>query len=120
LMPLRRIAYFSAVLFGSILVTVASIVHAAFLLGPSGLLEGLTANVEYALSLIVANLAVVVTTRLGLGGLRRLANRAGFKPHVSSLPRVSTHRRVPTKKQDLVQRLRRIPTYQCLLKLTTH
>jgi len=91
------------------LVTVVSVVHAAFLLGPSGLLEGLTANVECAVSLIVANLAVVVThiyrlirngedidhasydtsgintTRLGLGGLRRLANRAGFKPHVSSM-----------------------------------
>lgn len=30
----------------SILVTVVSVVHAVFLLGPSGLLEGLTANVE--------------------------------------------------------------------------
>jgi len=30
----------------SILVTVVSVVHAVYLLGPSGLLEGLTANVE--------------------------------------------------------------------------
>jgi hypothetical protein len=30
----------------SILVTAVSIVHAVYLLGPSGLLEGLTANVE--------------------------------------------------------------------------
>jgi hypothetical protein len=61
------------------------------------------------MSLIVANLAVVVThvyrlirngedidhasydnsamltARLSLGGLRKLANRAGFKPHASSL-----------------------------------
>ncbi|KAF7966913.1 hypothetical protein HWV62_18766 [Athelia sp. TMB] len=43
------------------LVTVVSTIHATFLLGPSGLLEALTANVEASVSLIVANLAVIVT-----------------------------------------------------------
>lgn len=99
------ISIFSA----SILVTAISAVHAAYLLGPSGILEGLAANVECAVSLIVANLAVVVThlyrlirngedidqasydtsgmatTRLGFGGLRRLANRARFGTRVSSM-----------------------------------
>jgi hypothetical protein len=119
----------------SILVTVVSIVHAVYLLGPSGLLEGLTANVEVdvsfalkisigliiliriqcAISLIVANLAVVVThiyrllrngedidresydnsainaTRVGLGGIKKLFNRAVFKPQVSSMHFASIH-----------------------------
>jgi len=98
----------------SLLVTIVSIIHAVFLMGPSGLLEGLTANVECAVSLVVANLAVVVThvyrlvrngedidhdsyetsainttiqhpTRFGIGGLKWLANRAGVKTHISSL-----------------------------------
>ncbi|KZP25344.1 hypothetical protein FIBSPDRAFT_783324 [Athelia psychrophila] len=45
----------------SCLVTIVSTIHATFLLGPAGLLEGLTANVEASVSLIVANLAVIVT-----------------------------------------------------------
>jgi hypothetical protein len=108
----------------SILVTVVSIVHAVFLLGPSGYLEGVTANVEVrtslsarvchrmtgtqcAVSLIVSNLAVVVTFTYRLvsnrentdhasddtmalsptnrlGGHKRLTNDVGFKlPHTS-------------------------------------
>ncbi|KAA1467758.1 hypothetical protein DENSPDRAFT_351499 [Dentipellis sp. KUC8613] len=51
------LAIFSA----SILTTIVSIVHAVFLLGPSGLLEALTANVESATSMIVSSLAVVVS-----------------------------------------------------------
>ncbi|KZT27586.1 hypothetical protein NEOLEDRAFT_1176601 [Neolentinus lepideus HHB14362 ss-1] len=45
----------------SILTTIVSAVHAYFVLGPSGLLEATTANVEASVSLIVANLAVIVT-----------------------------------------------------------
>ncbi|EPQ60159.1 hypothetical protein GLOTRDRAFT_21993, partial [Gloeophyllum trabeum ATCC 11539] len=51
------IAIFSA----SILTTIVSAIHAYFVLGPSGLLEATTANVEASVSLIVANLAVIVT-----------------------------------------------------------
>jgi len=120
----QRILLFS-IFSASILVTIVSVVHAAYLLGPSGLLEGLTANVECAVSLIVANLAVVVTHiyrlirngedidhasydnsainagRMGIGGLRRFLGRAGFKTQVSSMRFATvipqTHRNPDTK-----------------------
>jgi len=44
----------------SLLTTLASIVHAVFLLGPSGLLEATTAQAEAAVALLVANAPVVV------------------------------------------------------------
>ncbi|KAJ7507298.1 hypothetical protein B0H11DRAFT_1971098 [Mycena galericulata] len=44
----------------SLLTTVVSIVHAVYLLGPSGLLEAITAQAEAAVSLLVANAAVVL------------------------------------------------------------
>ncbi|KAJ7291113.1 hypothetical protein C8J57DRAFT_209690 [Mycena rebaudengoi] len=45
----------------SLLTTVASIVHAIYLLGPSGLLEGTSAQVEAAVALLVADAGIVVT-----------------------------------------------------------
>ncbi|KAJ7099692.1 hypothetical protein C8R44DRAFT_682799 [Mycena epipterygia] len=44
----------------SLLTTVVSIVHAVYLLGPRGILEAITAQVEAAVSLLVANAAVLV------------------------------------------------------------
>ncbi|KAJ7481641.1 hypothetical protein FB451DRAFT_133428 [Mycena latifolia] len=44
----------------SLLTTAVSIVHAIYLLGPTGLLEGITAQAEAAVSLLVANAAVIV------------------------------------------------------------
>jgi hypothetical protein len=52
---MRRLLF--SIFSASILVTVVSIVHAVYLLGPSGLLEGLTANVE------VCNLFFSMTCR---------------------------------------------------------
>ncbi|KAJ7716899.1 hypothetical protein B0H14DRAFT_3012579 [Mycena olivaceomarginata] len=46
----------------SLLTTLVSIVHAIFLLGPSGSLEGIAAHAEAATALIVANVGVIVTT----------------------------------------------------------
>ncbi|KAJ7901008.1 hypothetical protein B0H14DRAFT_2670431 [Mycena olivaceomarginata] len=46
----------------SLLTTLVSIVHAIFLLGPSGSLEGISAHAEAATALIVANVGVIVTT----------------------------------------------------------
>jgi len=48
------------IMFGaSLLISVVSIVHAVFLLGPSGLFEAITAQAEAATALIVANLGVL-------------------------------------------------------------
>lgn len=55
----RRLLF--SVFAASIFVTLVSIVHAYFVLGPSGLSEALTANVEASVSLIVCNLAVLAT-----------------------------------------------------------
>ncbi|KAF9045932.1 hypothetical protein BDZ89DRAFT_100195 [Hymenopellis radicata] len=44
----------------SLLVTLTSIVHAVYLLGPTGLLEAITAQAEAAVALMVANMGVVV------------------------------------------------------------
>ncbi|KAJ7364581.1 hypothetical protein DFH08DRAFT_839579 [Mycena albidolilacea] len=46
----------------SLLTTIASIVHAILLLGPSGSLEGIAAHAEAATALIVANAGVLVTS----------------------------------------------------------
>ncbi|KAF9045938.1 hypothetical protein BDZ89DRAFT_1007692 [Hymenopellis radicata] len=50
-----------AIFSSSLLITVASIVHAVFLLGPTGLLESIGAHIEAAVALMVASFGVVVT-----------------------------------------------------------
>ncbi|KAJ7900996.1 hypothetical protein B0H14DRAFT_3123600 [Mycena olivaceomarginata] len=56
----------------SLLTTLVSIVHAVFVLGPSGSLEGISAHAEAATALIVANVAVMVTS------LYRLFRRSDY------------------------------------------
>ncbi|KAF9262539.1 hypothetical protein L218DRAFT_928906 [Marasmius fiardii PR-910] len=53
----RKMLY---IIFGSsLLITLVSIIHAIFVLGPSGLLEAITAQAQAATALIVANLGVL-------------------------------------------------------------
>ncbi|KAF5353027.1 hypothetical protein D9757_011870 [Collybiopsis confluens] len=48
------------IMFGaSLLISAVSIIHAVFLLGPSGLLEAITAQAESGTALIVANLGIL-------------------------------------------------------------
>ncbi|KAJ7900950.1 hypothetical protein B0H14DRAFT_3123586 [Mycena olivaceomarginata] len=56
----------------NLLTTQVSIVHAVFLLGPSGSLEGISAHAEAATALIVANVGVMVTS------LYRLFRRSDY------------------------------------------
>ncbi|KAJ7099679.1 hypothetical protein C8R44DRAFT_947090 [Mycena epipterygia] len=53
---------FGAVFGASLLTTLASVVHTMYLLGPSGLLEGTTAQAEAAVSLLVANGGILITS----------------------------------------------------------
>ncbi|KAJ7364587.1 hypothetical protein DFH08DRAFT_274963 [Mycena albidolilacea] len=62
----------------SLLTTLVSIVHAVFVLGPSGSLEGISAHAEAATALIVANVAVMVTS---LYRLFRKSNYMDPKPY---------------------------------------
>ncbi|KAG7091451.1 hypothetical protein E1B28_010485 [Marasmius oreades] len=66
----RKMLY---VIFGSsLLITLVSIVHAVFVLGPSGLLEAVTAQAQAATALIVADIGV-------LGSLAYRRVRQGFR-----------------------------------------
>ncbi|KAF8916820.1 hypothetical protein CPB85DRAFT_253622 [Mucidula mucida] len=60
-LPMNQHIMLVVIFSSSLLITVASIVHAVFLLGPTGLLESTSAHIEAAVALMVASFGVVVT-----------------------------------------------------------
>ncbi|ETW81332.1 hypothetical protein HETIRDRAFT_246383, partial [Heterobasidion irregulare TC 32-1] len=58
-LPTRQRRLLIALFSASMIITLISIVHAVFVIGPAGFLEAMSANIQIAASLMVCNLAVV-------------------------------------------------------------
>lgn len=59
-LPTRQRRLLITLFSASMMITLISIVHAVFVIGPAGFLEAISANIQIAVSLMVCNLAVVV------------------------------------------------------------
>ncbi|THH18191.1 hypothetical protein EW146_g2738 [Bondarzewia mesenterica] len=59
-LPTRQRRLLFTLFSASMVITLVSVVHAVFVIGPAGFLEAITANVQIAVSLIVCNLTVIV------------------------------------------------------------
>ncbi|EIM92700.1 uncharacterized protein STEHIDRAFT_107124 [Stereum hirsutum FP-91666 SS1] len=88
-----------AIFCASVFTTIVSVIHGVFVLGPSGLLEAITANVEAAVSVIVSNLALLVTAIYRLFGLNKADDElfltGQYHPRTSSDEGGASSRRNP-------------------------